>query len=71
MERRFTVVCEWQSTLDEYEFDCDEIQVSAKSAEIAIFRAREMWSASHGARWPHIRLEKCWILTKNRARALT
>ena len=71
MERLFTVVCEWQSTLDEYEFDSDEIQVSAKSAEIAVDRAKEMWLSSHGARWPHIRLEKCWILTKNRARTLT
>lgn len=71
MERRFTVVCEWQSTLDEYEFDCDEIQVCAETADIAISRAREMWAASHGARWPHIRPERFWILTKTRARTLT
>lgn len=70
MERRFVVICDWQSTVDEYEFDADEIQVSAKSADEAISRAQEMWSAMHGRKWPHIRLERCWILTKNKARSL-
>jgi len=69
MERRYAVVCEWQSTLDDCEFDADEIQVRADSAASAIKKAREKWSATIGAEWPHLRLEKAWILTPSRRRA--
>jgi hypothetical protein len=68
MERRYTVVCEWQSTHSDCEFDADEIQVVADSAASAIQKAREKWAASIGAEWPHIRLEQAWILSRNARR---
>jgi hypothetical protein len=70
MERRYTVVCEWESTLRDDEFDCDEIQVVAGSPASAIQKAREKWSATIGAEWPHIRLVKLWILTPAKRRML-
>jgi hypothetical protein len=63
MERRYTVVCEWQSIHRDDEFDCDEIQVGADSAASAIKKAREKWSATIGAAWPHLRIVKAWILS--------
>lgn len=69
MERRYVVVCEWHSTLRDDEFDADEIQVVADSAASAIRKARDRWSATIGAEWPHIRLESAWILSPNACRA--
>jgi len=68
MDRRYTVVCEWQSTRSDCEFDADEIQVVADSAASAIERARGKWDATIGAEWPHLRLEKAWILSRNARR---
>jgi hypothetical protein len=66
MERRFVVVCEWQHIHRDCEFDADEIQVWASCADSAIQRAREKWTRTIGAQWPHIRLDRLWILTENR-----
>jgi hypothetical protein len=64
MERRFVVVCEWQHIHRDCEFDADEIQVWAICADSAIQKAREKWTGTIGAKWPHIRLERQWILTE-------
>jgi hypothetical protein len=63
MERRYTVVCEWQSIHRDDEFDADEIQVVADSPASAIRKAQERWLLTIGAGWRHLRLEKAWILS--------
>jgi hypothetical protein len=61
MERRFVVVCEWQHTARDCEFDADEIQVWADSPASAIKLACDKWTTTIGSEWPEIRLEKAWI----------
>lgn len=70
MDRRYTVVCDWESRLRDDEFDSDEIQVVADSPASAIQKAQEKWTATIGAKWPHIRLVKAWILTPAKRRSL-
>jgi hypothetical protein len=70
MDRRYTVVCDWESRLRDDEFDSDEIQVVADSPASAIQKAQEKWNATIGAEWPHIRLVKAWILTPAKRRSL-
>jgi hypothetical protein len=60
---RFTAICDWQ---DDSVADSDEIQVLAKTAAGATSRARAVWSSTKGAEHPTCRLEKVWILTKER-----
>lgn len=69
--RRFVVLCEWVDRQDDSHFDADEVQVAAENAGSAAILAREKWTATIGAEWPSIRLEKVSILTPARRRSLT
>lgn len=59
----YTAVIDWT---DDCVADSDEMQIWANTASGAASRARAVWSATKGAEWPKCRLEKVWILTKER-----
>lgn len=58
---RYTVVCEWE---DRGVSDADEIIVVTDTPEMAIERARKKWRVTIGAEWPHCRLVRTFLLTK-------
>ncbi len=62
---RYRVIIDWTNDLTS---DSDEMQVLAKTPAGAISRARAIWSVTKGAEDSTCRLEKLWILTKERLR---
>jgi hypothetical protein len=57
--RKYTVIVDWT---DADVADSDEVTVSAGSAKEAIRKARETWNGTIGAKWPHCRVERVWVL---------
>ena len=66
MRRKYMVVLEWT---DEEIADADEMAVFAASPAQAIEMARTIWSSTKGAKWPHIRLGKVFVLTRRMMRS--
>jgi hypothetical protein len=48
--------------------DCDEIFVFAFSDEDAERIARKRWRLTIGAEWPHCRLNRAYVMSKERLR---
>lgn len=59
--RKWIVAIDW---IDNEVEDTDEVVVFAKTSDEAKRIACERWSSAIGARWPHCRLCKAWILTR-------
>ena len=66
MRRKYRVILEWT---DEDVADADEIAVFAASPAKAIEMARTIWSTTKGAKWPHCRLERVFVLTRGMMRS--
>ena len=62
--RSFTVVCQFDGK-DQWDMGADEVVVSADSPAEALAKARKKWRLTYGAQWPHLRLVKAEVLTKN------
>lgn len=67
MQRRFVVLVEWS---DDGTHDVDEVAVVANSPAKAISAARDVWSATKGAEWPHSRIERVDLLSSRMKRSL-
>lgn len=59
--RKWIVAIDW---IDKDVEDTDEVVVFATTAEEAKRIACERWSSTIGAKWPHCRFCKAWILSK-------
>jgi hypothetical protein len=75
MERAWIAFIDWvdggeENDPDTQHFDCDEIRVFAEDDQQAISTAREIWSATKGAEWPHCRIERVRATPLSRLRTL-
>jgi hypothetical protein len=52
MDRKFSVLVEWEDSVDKDHMDADEVQVWAKDAACAILKAKKEWRLTIGAAWP-------------------
>lgn len=57
---KWTVAIDWD---DLGVIDTDEVVVFAESEECAKFAAKKKWRLTIGAKWPHCRVTRVWILT--------
>jgi hypothetical protein len=62
MQKAWLAVVTW---IDGDVYDADEIRVFAETADQAKSAAREGWSATIGAGWPHCRIEEIEVIPQS------
>lgn len=59
-QTKWTVAIDWD---DRGVIDTDEVVVFAESEDDARLAAKQRWRSTIGARWPHCKVTRVWILT--------
>lgn len=62
-KKKWIVVVDW---IDEIVTDSDQVAVYAETTDEAVMRAKAKWRATVGMQWPSCRIERAWVLTKER-----
>lgn len=66
-QKKWIVVVDW---IDGAVTDSDEVVVYAETESAAIVKAKARWRVAVGMSWPGCKLERAWVLTREREKLL-